>query len=230
MITLFNTDNKSVLQNLSSIYTIAYCDMIYEDKNLDWLYPVINCLEANGVVMVQTDYHSVAEVKITLDGMGLYFVNWIVTHDNWGGRSKRCFGRKHDDILIYSKTDEYKFYPERVLIPKVTAGTAFDKKGTGTQIPTDNWADLGGFSTMASERTKLGDKNIQWQKPLKLMNRLMLPFSDEEDYILDPFMGSGSLGVWCIENNRNYTGIEIDKDIYVVARNRLDLTNSESVV
>jgi site-specific DNA-methyltransferase (adenine-specific) len=83
---------------------------------------------------------------------------------------------------------------------------------------------------MASERTKLGDKNIQWQKPLKLMNRLMLPFSDEEDYILDPFMGSGSLGVWCIENNRNYTGIEIDKDIYVVARNRLDLTNSESVV
>jgi site-specific DNA-methyltransferase (adenine-specific) len=227
MIKLFNSDNRKVLKLLHDVFDVAYCDMIYQDLDLGWIDLVIPLLEENGIIMVQTDYHSVAQVKLYLDER-MKFVNWIVTHDNWGGRSKRCFGRKHDDILIYAKSDNYKFYPERVLIPKVTAGTAFDKGGTGMQIPTDNWYDLGGFSTVAKERVKLGDKNIQWQKPLKLMNRLMLPFTDEGDNILDPFMGSGSLGEWCFLNSRNYLGIEIDEEIFGIASQRL--TNSGKVV
>jgi DNA modification methylase len=161
-------------------------------------------------------------MKLYLDAMDLHFVNWIVTHENWGGRSKRCFGRKHDDILIYAMNKHYKFYPERVMIPKVTAGTAFDKRGDGMQIPTDNWHDLGNFSTMSNERVKGDDgKNIRWQKSLKLINRLLLPFTDEEDWVLDPFMGTGTTGLWCKQNNRNYVGIEIDKELHKIAESRL---------
>jgi len=131
------------------------------------------------------------------------------------------FPRKHDDILIYSKGSDYKFYPERIQIPKVTAGTALDKKGTGLKTPCDVFYDLGNFSTMSNERVKLGDKNIRWQKPLKLMNRLLLPFTDEMDFILDPFMGSGTTGVWSIRNRRVFFGIEKDEEVFNIAKNRI---------
>ena len=218
----FNSDNRLILPNVLNLFTVAYCDMIYEDLNFDWIPLVLSVLDENGIIMVQTDYHSVSEVNLELKNKyKLTFINWIVTHDNWGGRSKRCFGRKHDDILIYSKSDRYKFYSERVMIPKVTAGTAFDKRGDGLQIPTDNWHDLGNFSTMSKERVKLGDSNIKWQKSLKLINRLLLPFTDEGDWVLDPFMGSGTTGVWCSLNKREYVGIEYDPEVYKVAMDRL---------
>jgi site-specific DNA-methyltransferase (adenine-specific) len=223
MISVYNSDNRSVLPCLGhNLFAVAYCDMIYEDLNLDWIDLIIPLLTENGIIMVQTDYHSVAQVKLKLDE-NLQLVNWIVTHDNWGGRSKRSFGKKHDDILIYSKGPDYKFYSDRVLIPKVTAGTAFDKKGTGLQIPTDNWHDLGNFSTMSSERVKDSDgKNMKWQKSLKLMNRLMLPFTDEWDWVLDPFAGTMSLGEWCVVNNRNYVGIEYNTEVFDIGFSRIE--------
>jgi DNA modification methylase len=39
--------------------------------------------------------------------------------------------------------------------------------------------------------------------------------------VLDPFAGVGSLGEWCFKNNRNYVGIEYDKEIFDLAENRL---------
>lgn len=43
----------------------------------------------------------------------------------------------------------------------------------------------------------------------------------EKDWILDPFMGSGSTGEWCIKNNRNFVGIEIDTEVFEIAKQRL---------
>lgn len=173
--------------------------------------------------MVQTDYHTVAEWKIYLDGLfgRENLVNWISVEYDWGGRSRKCFAKKTDFILIYSNGKDYKFYPERVLIPKATAGTNLDKRGTGLKIPTDFWSDMS-FSTIAKERVKdSSGKNIQWQKSLKQMTRLLLPFSDESDLIVDPFLGSGTSAVWCALNNRNFIGIESDREVYEIACKRL---------
>lgn len=124
---------------------------------------------------------------------------------------------------MYAKSPYYKFYPERIQIPKKTAGTALDKKGTGLKTPCDVFYDLGNFSTLDKERVKNSDnKNTQWQKPLKLMDRLLSPVTDEGDFILDPFMGTGTTGEWCKNNNRNFVGIEIDEEIYKLAWERLE--------
>jgi len=223
MISLVNGDNRIVLdESHCSRYNFIYADMIYENLDLEWIDICLFTLRENGVIAVQTDYHSVANVYLKLQSSGLNFINWIVTLDNWGGRSSRCFGRKHDDILIFSKGKDYFFDGSRVSIPKVTAGTAFDKKGTGVQIPTDNWYDLGNFSTMSKERVKdSSGSNIRWQKSQKLMNRLLIPFTNEWDFVLDPFAGSASLGEWCANNNRNYFGIEYDKEVFEIACKRL---------
>jgi len=60
------------------------------------------------------------------------------------------------------------------------------------------------------------------QKPVDLIKWCLKYYSKEGDVILDPTMGSGSTGVACKEMNRNFIGIEMDKDIYEVACKRLE--------
>ena len=54
------------------------------------------------------------------------------------------------------------------------------------------------------------------------MERLVIPFTDEGDWVLDNFMGSGTLAEWCKRNKRNYVGIEYDKEPYSLAKKRLE--------
>jgi hypothetical protein len=202
-----------------------FADCIYESENFDWAFICQSLLKDTGVFILMTDYHTVAEWKCHLDFLfgKENLVNWISVLFDWGGRGRRCFAKKTDFILIYSKGNSYKFYPERVLIPKKTAGTKLDKKGTGLKIPTDFWDDMS-FSTLAKERVKDSshEKNIQWQKSLKLMNRLLLPFTDEGDLIIDPFLGSGTTGTWSKLNGRDFIGIENNPEVFEIAKKRLE--------
>lgn len=226
MVNLYEGDNLKITYDFireRKSFDLIYADMIYEDIEYgDWTNNAVRLLKPEGILIVQTDYHTVAEVKTYLDLIGMNLVNWCIYLNDWGGTPKKGFPRKHDDILIYSKGKEWKWYGDRIQIPKATAGTKFDKKGTGLKTPPDVFYDHASFSTMSKERVKVDEHNIQWQKPLWLMERLVLPFTDEGDSVLDLFMGSGTLGVWCKHNNRNYYGIELDSKVFNIAFNRIE--------
>lgn len=205
----------------------VYADMMYDDLDFSWLDHVNSIMKDNAVVAVQTDYRSVAQLKLYMDELFGQdnFINWVIWSYNWGGRPKNAFGRKHDDILIYSKGADYKFYGNRIGIPKATAGTGFDKSGRDWQIPTDVWE--GNFSTMSKERIKFNGKGFVWQKPMWLLERLILAFTDEDDIVFDPFLGSGSTGHVCINLKRNFYGCEILEDVFELASQRLAGANNE---
>lgn len=59
------------------------------------------------------------------------------------------------------------------------------------------------------------------QKSLKLMEEIISIHTNENDVILDPFMGSGSTGVACLNTNRNFIGIELEKEYFEIASQRL---------
>tara|TARA_R110001592_G_scaffold189706_2_gene435236 strand:- start:1999 stop:2757 length:759 start_codon:yes stop_codon:yes gene_type:complete len=59
------------------------------------------------------------------------------------------------------------------------------------------------------------------QKPVELMEYILKYYSKEGDIVLDPTMGSGSTGVACKNLNRDFIGIEMDKDIFDVATERM---------
>ena len=59
------------------------------------------------------------------------------------------------------------------------------------------------------------------QKPSELVEMLIKEYSDEGDTILDCFMGSGTTGVACINTNRNFIGIELDKGYFDIAEKRI---------
>ena len=60
------------------------------------------------------------------------------------------------------------------------------------------------------------------EKPVALMEWILKYYSKEGDVILDPTMGSGSMGVACNNMKRNFIGIEKDEEIYKVALNRIN--------
>ena len=60
------------------------------------------------------------------------------------------------------------------------------------------------------------------QKPVKLLKHIVEIASKEGDCVLDPFMGVGSTGQACLELNRGFTGFEIDKKYFTMAKNRLN--------
>ena len=59
------------------------------------------------------------------------------------------------------------------------------------------------------------------QKPLSLMTWCVLNFTESGDTVLDPFMGSGTTGVACVQTGRNFIGIEIDPTYYAIAERRI---------
>ena len=60
------------------------------------------------------------------------------------------------------------------------------------------------------------------QKPVDMTEYLIGKFSDEGDVILDPFMGSGTTGVACLNTNRSFIGIELDDDYFNIAKERIE--------
>jgi len=59
-------------------------------------------------------------------------------------------------------------------------------------------------------------------KPEIIIKKLTARLSNENDTILDPFMGSGTTGVACKELGRNFIGIEISSDYFAIAKKRID--------
>jgi len=79
---------------------------------------------------------------------------------------------------------------------------------------TDVWDDINFYS---ERKTRIHPT----QKPLDLINRIILASSRENDTVLDPFMGSGTTAISCIQNSRNYIGFELDNEYYNSSQERI---------
>lgn len=79
---------------------------------------------------------------------------------------------------------------------------------------TDVWSDIDFY--------KEKNRFHPTQKPLDLIERLVLASSNEEDLVLDPFMGSGTTGVICKNLHRKFVGIEIDNTYFTKAQDRIN--------
>lgn len=83
-------------------------------------------------------------------------------------------------------------------------------------------------SMFESTKVFIGKRHHQTEKPQDILEFFLKYWTDEEDTVLDPTMGSGSTGVACKKLNRNFIGYELDKTIFEVAKKRLDINNSKA--
>lgn len=81
--------------------------------------------------------------------------------------------------------------------------------------------DIGGSKTVHQFNNIIGNKIHPTEKPVDLIEFYIRNSSKEGDIVLDPFMGSASCALACINSNRQYIGYEIDEEYYKVAIERL---------
>ena len=89
---------------------------------------------------------------------------------------------------------------------------AFDYNDTGKRYP---------LQIVQFKRDILSSNLHPTQKPIALLEYLVKTYSNEGDMILDFTMGSGSTGIACQNLNRNFIGIELDKEYFEIAKKRL---------
>lgn len=121
-------------------------------------------------------------------------------------------GFKLHNILIWQKNN---VTPNRWYMKNVEY-TLFVRKGMAKSINNK------GSKTCVSIDNIIGKKLHPTQKPVELMEYYINNSSEEEDIVLDPFMGCGSTGVACRLNNRNFFGIEIDEEYFKIAEERIE--------
>ena len=96
----------------------------------------------------------------------------------------------------------------------------FFRKGRGKRINNCGTSDI--LSVPNKKSKDENGKNIHdTEKPIELMEVLVNNSSQENELVLDPFMGVGSTGIACIKNNRNFIGIEIDENYFTIAKERM---------
>lgn len=208
-------------------FNLVYADMIYEDKNLDWITHFWDMLKSNGVFIVQTDWHTDYLVRYYFEKSGninnCEFLNHAVWKNEWGNHPKDRYHQCYDSILFYVKGKDHNFYSDRIQVPKATASSSGlnpSKRDTKTATA---WIDDICLTTVSSERIKDGSgKCVRWQKPVKLYQRILSPFLNDGDIVFDPFGGVFSMGEWCIRNNIYYVGCEYDGEIFELGKKRIE--------
>ena len=82
--------------------------------------------------------------------------------------------------------------------------------------------EIGNSKTVHKFNNIIGKKLHPCEKPIDILKMYINNSSNQNDVVLDPFMGSGSTLIACKELNRNYIGYEIDKQYFNIAQKRID--------
>ena len=147
-----------------------------------------------------------------------------------GGAPKKDFGRRHDVILRYAKSDKYHFVPDAVRIPYQAEGIgrtddAMWGKHKGTdkiykphplgKVPEDWWP----MNILnANDPERLG---YPTQKPLALIERIIKASSNPGDVVLDPFCGCGTTTHAAEKHGRQWVGVDVSAFAIELIRDRI---------
>lgn len=97
----------------------------------------------------------------------------------------------------------------------------FFRKGKGKKINSCGTSDI--ISVQNRKTKDVDGKNLHdTEKPVELMQILVENSSQENELVLDPFMGIGSTGVACKNSNRRFIGFELDEKYFDIAKQRID--------
>lgn len=176
-----------------------------------------------GSLYLHLDYREVHYVKVLLDGIfgRDCFLNEIIWAYDYGGRSKRKWPAKHDNILVYAKdAKQYFFNPEAVeRIPYMAPGLVGKEKAARGKLPTDTWWHTI-VPTNGKERT-----GYPTQKPLGIVRRIVQASSRPGDIVLDFFAGSGTLGEAAYDLERRFVLLDDNPEALKVMARRFARMN-----
>ena len=179
----------------------------------EWLSEASRTLKPTGTIYVFMGFRLISYLFDILDRhLALHFNSWICWHYTQGMGRMKGFSPRHDDILMFTKSENYKFNLDDVRVPQKYYRGRNNMRGAN---PGDVWE----FSHVHYCNENRQDHPTQ--KPEGLIERLVLASSDQGDLILDPFAGSGTTLRVCQQLNRRCVGIELNPGYVTMVLGRL---------
>lgn len=198
-------------------YSDSYADyMAFLEPRLTEAYRL---LSPTGSFFFHIDYREVHYCKVLLDSIfgRESFLNEIIWAYDYGARATKRWSPKHDNILWYAKDPEnytYRF-DDIDRIPYMAPGLVGAEKAERGKTPTDTW-----WNTIVSPNGK-EKTGYPTQKPLAILNRIIMVHSNPGDRVLDFFSGSGTVGESAVRLGRSAVLVDSNPEAITVMANRL---------
>lgn len=253
-------DNMELMRGLPDNYVdLIYCDVLYgtgrKFKDYQDLKPVRGDIEAHyaprliemhrilkstGSIYLQMDTRINHWMRCLMDDVFGYknFRNEIAWKYEYGRRNTNFFGRKHDVILLYTKSRLFTWNDKEVRVPHLQTSidvnfTKIDSDGRKYREAT--WSNGKQYRYYADEGRKCDDVwdmnslhqaeeerlDYDTQKPKALIERIVKASSNIGDLVADFYLGSGTTAEVCKDLNRNFIGCDISQRAVNLAIERI---------
>jgi modification methylase len=187
----------------------------YDQFCLDWLRECQRILKPTGTMWVIGMYHNIFRVGKIMQDLGLWFLNDVIWVKIGALPNLNCrrLTNNHETLIWAVKNKNSKGYTFNYQLLK--------KMNGNKQMKDTDWNFL---ICRGNERLrdKNGIKSHPTQKPLKLIQQVILTASKKGDVILDPFMGSGTTAVVAKALDRKWIGIEREEKYVKLATKRVN--------
>jgi len=191
----------------------------------------VRCLSPRGSICWQVGNYVDRGAIIPLDTVlypiftehGLKMRNRIIWHFEHGLHCTRRFSGRYEAIVWFTKTDSYVFNLDPVRVPQKYPGKKHfkgPKAGKYSCNPLGkNPGDLWVIPNVKSNHVEKTEHPCQF--PVELIERLVLSMTNEGDWVLDPFLGTGTSIIAAVRHGRRGVGAEIVANYFRLARQRI---------
>lgn len=181
--------------------------------NSSWLSRCQKLLKSNGTLWVSGTHHVIHSVGYAMQQLGMKILNDIIWEklNPPPNLSCRYFTHSTETIIWAAKNEKSKHCFNYDKMRVINSGKQMKSVWTFT-APNGEEKEFGKHPT---------------QKPISLLERIILASTNENDLIFDPFSGSSTTGVAAIKHGRKFVGCELDVDFISLSSKRLEMAISE---
>jgi adenine-specific DNA-methyltransferase len=230
---MFNAIITSPPYNIGKEYESVKPMDDYIDWSANWIKGVSDLLVSSGALLLNLGYVSIEKQGRAIpipyllwDKVPLYLNQEIVWNYSAGVACKNYLSPRNEKVLWYVKDSRNHTFNLDAIRDKNVKYPNSKRHGklrvnTLGKNPSDVWEIAKvttGYNRSSDERTP-----HPCQFPTDLIDRIVLGFTNEDDIVLDPFIGSGTTFESCIKHNRFCVGFEIIPEYCEIAKKRIQV-------
>lgn len=155
--------------------------------------------------------------------LGLKMRNRIIWHFEHGLHCSRRFSGRYETIIWFTKSDNYVFNLDPIRVPQKYPGKKYFKGPNAGKYSCNplgkNPGDFWVIPNVKSNHVEKTDHPCQF--PVELIERLVLSMTNEEDWVFDPFLGTGTTIIAAIRHNRRGIGAEVMPQYVRLSKERI---------
>ena len=177
--------------------------------NKKWIRECYRILKDNGTIWISGTLHNIYSIGMALEEEGFKIINNITWQKTNPPPNLACKTFTHStETILWARKDLKNI--------KYTFNYTLMKEINNNKQMKDVWTTS---LTKPSEK-KCGKHPTQ--KPLEILDKIILASTKEKDLILDPFCGSSTTGISAVRLNRRYIGIDNEKEYIEISKKRYE--------